>query len=109
MYFRWTMAIAATAVVGCTESIRLTGSTADGETLTGQAVAGGGFHQAGTMQLVGNRGLTCLGTYSFEGMSGPRGTADLTCSNGAATIAALDMPSRTGTGTIGTIPFKFRW
>lgn len=110
MHLRWVVGlVAALAVAGCADSIKLTGSTGDGETFSGVAVAGGGFDQSGTLQLVSNRGMTCVGTYAFEGLSGPKGRADLSCSDGSTTVAALDMPSRTGVGALGTRQLHFRW
>lgn len=111
MFFRLLMCAAAglSAAACGAESIKLAGATGDGETFTGIAVAGGGLDQSGTMQLVSNRGMTCLGTYEFDGLSGPKGRANLTCSDGTATVMALDMPSRTGTGFIGSRPLQFRW
>lgn len=102
-------ALAVLAVTACDNSVRLTGATDDGETFKGVAIGTGFADQSGTMQLVSDRGLNCVGTYVFEGVSGPKGTASFNCSNGAAGEATLDMNRRSGDGTLGGRRITLRW
>lgn len=103
------LVLAAGAVTGCDNSVKLTAQADDGETFSGVATGTGFWDMSGTLQLVGNRGLTCVGTYVFEGMVGPRGKATFNCSNGIAGEAQLDNITKTGNGTLGPRQLSFRW
>lgn len=93
---------------GCS-SIAVTGAASDGETFTGSAVGEGVVDQYGTMRLTSSRGLNCFGPWHFDGPRGPKGRATMTCSDGTIADAVLDMPSRTGTGTLGSRRLQFKW
>jgi len=108
------LTIAATALVvmlaGCDYGAKLTGTTSDGETFTGIANATGMWDRSGTINLVGNRGLSCVGTYVFEGMAGSTGKATFNCSNGETGEARLQgQNSGVGEGSIGARRINFRW
>lgn len=94
------------ALSGCDTSVKMNGSTDDGETLTGVATATGSPY-SGTMQIVGSHGTNCIGTYAFEGYA--RGRADFSCAGGATGEAALDRTSKSGVGTIGGRRVTFTW
>lgn len=107
-----TMAVIVAAACGlaaCDSSIRIVGSAPDGETFTGVATQTGGWDISGTLQVVSNRGRHCVGTFDFVGYGGPKGHADLDCSDGSKAVAELDRTARTGVGTIGEKPFRFTW
>lgn len=102
----------ALVLVGCETTATVTGRTDDGEVFTGTAVATGTWEAAGTIHIVSNRGLTCIGRYRYEGLVGPRGKANYSCSNGdtgEADLVARTPASGDGQGTIGSrrITFTF--
>lgn len=100
----------AALLAGCDYGAKLTGSTSDGETFTGIANATGMWDRSGTINLVGNRGLSCVGTYVFEGMAGSTGKAIFNCSNGDTGEARLQgQNSGSGEGSIGQRRISFRW
>jgi hypothetical protein len=94
---------------GCDNSVKLSAQADDGEEFNGVAIGTGFWDMSGTLQLVSNRGMNCVGTYVFEGVSGPKGKATFNCSNGAAGEAALDNITKTGAGTLGPRSISFRW
>lgn len=100
---------AALSVAACDNSVKLRGTADDGETFNGIAIGTGAFDQSGTLQVVSNRGLNCVGTYQFEGLAGPKGKATMNCSDGSTAGASLDMNTRRGAGTIGDRKLTFAW
>ncbi|WP_439611508.1 hypothetical protein [Reyranella sp.] len=103
-----TMLAAAALVAGCDAGAKVNGMASDGETFTGTAVATGYWDASGTLNLVSNRGLTCVGTYAYSGL-GPNGKATFTCNNGETGEVKLDGNSAIGEGTIGTRRITVRW
>jgi hypothetical protein len=94
----------------CDSSVKMTGATPDGETFTGTATATGAWDTSGPIHLISNRGLTCLGSFVFEGIMGPAGKMSFTCNNGETGQATMyGVLSGTGEGTIGNRPITLRW
>lgn len=101
-------ALLAVFLAGCEAGAKVTGTASDGETFTGVANATGYWDASGTLNLVSNRGLTCVGTYAYTGL-GPNGQASFTCNNGETGQVRLDGGSSTGEGTIGARRITVRW
>lgn len=97
-------------VSACDSSVKMTGSTPDGEAFTGTATATGAWDTSGPVQLISNRGLTCVGSFVFEGIMGPAGEMKFTCNNGeTGQVRMYGVLSGTGEGTIGQRPITLRW
>lgn len=94
-------------VSGCsatTATIR--GQADDGENITGVANATGMWDASGVLQFIGNKGLSCVGRFLFEGVVGPNGKASVTCNNGETgefnlVLTSATQPAGYGDGTIG--------
>lgn len=98
----------AASLTGCEAGAKVTGMASDGESFTGIANATGYWDASGTLNLVSNRGLTCVGTYAYTGL-GPNGRASFTCNNGETGEVRLDGNTSTGEGTIGNRRITVRW
>ncbi len=103
-----TAALLVASVTACDAGAKITGSASDGETFSGIATATGYWDASGTLNLISNRGLTCVGTYAYAGL-GPFGKASLTCNNGETGEVRLDSNTSTGEGTIGSRRITVRW
>lgn len=107
---RLAIGLLAMGLAACDTSAAIKATTADGEIFSGSFVATGAWDTSGTLQLVSNRGLTCLGRFVFEGIAGPKGTTTFDCNNGEHGQADLEgVPSGYGRGTIGTRPITFSY
>lgn len=88
---------------------KLTGTTDDGEVFTGVATGTSYFGELGTIQLVSNRGLHCVGQYAFQGANGRAGKATFDCAGGLSGEAILDRTGKTAVGAIGPRKISFSW
>jgi len=95
-------------LAGCDAGAKITGTTSDGETFTGTAVATGYWDASGIVNLVSNRGLTCVGTYAYNG-TGSNGRATFTCNNGEIGTVQLNGSASVGEGTLGNRQITVRW
>ena len=103
-------AIAVAMLSACDSSVKMTGSTPDGEQFTGTATATGAWDTSGPIHLISNRGLTCVGSFVFDGIMGPAGKMTFTCNNGETGQANMyGVLAGTGQGTIGDRPITLRW
>lgn len=94
------VAASALLLVGCDNSVKLHADVDDGETLTGVAIGTGFWDRSGTVQLVGNRGTTCVGTFTYDNAAGAKLVYD--CNNGESGTAASDRSlTKTAVGNIG--------
>lgn len=100
----------AALLAACDSSVKMMGATPDGETFTGTATATGAWDTSGPIHLISNRGLTCVGSFVFEGIMGPAGKMSFTCNNGENGQATMyGVLSGTGEGTVGNRPISLRW
>ncbi|WP_289296249.1 hypothetical protein [uncultured Reyranella sp.] len=104
----FTILAAGVLLAACDAGAKVNGMASDGETFTGTAVATGYWDASGTINLVSNRGLTCVGTYAYVGL-GPTGKATFNCTDGRSGELTLDANASTGEGTIGTQRLTVRW
>lgn len=100
----------AASLAACDSSVRMTGTTPDGEVFTGTATATGAWDTSGPIHLISNRGLTCVGNFVFDGIMGPAGKMTFTCNNGETGHSSMyGVLSGTGEGYLGQRPIKLRW
>jgi hypothetical protein len=106
----WVVVAAGLLVAACDTSAPVRAVTSDGEQFTGTAIATGAWDTSGTLNLVSNRGLTCVGQFVYDGIVGPTGKATFNCNNGEAGSAQLNgVTNGTGEGTIGSRKITFTW
>lgn len=100
----------AAVLAACGSSVKMMGATPDGETFTRTATATGAWDTSRPIHLISNRGLTCLGSFVFDGIMGPAGKMSFPCNNGETGQATMyGVLSGTGEGTIGSRPITLRW
>lgn len=104
------VSIALLTVAACDTSILMKGSADDGEVLTGTATATGAWDVSGPLQLISNRGATCIGRFVYEGIAGPNGKATFTCNDGrTGEFNMSGLNNGNGYGTLGGKPIRLQW
>lgn len=101
----------AIGVAACDSQATLKGAATDGETFAGTATANlTAVIPSGTLHLVGNRGTTCVGTYTYDSMfAGANAKLTYSCSNGESGEAISNRLTKTAEGNIGSRRVSFTY
>jgi len=107
------LAFLVVSVAGCqslVSSVRVSGSTDDGEAFTGTMDDTEAYGTSGPVELTTNRGTKCMGRHKYSGIIGPGGTVSFMCNDGRTGEGTLDgnWGGGTGRGTIAGKPFTMK-
>ncbi len=100
-----------TGLAACDSQASLKGQADDGEVFSGTATASlTAVIPSGTLHLVGNRGTTCVGTYTYDSViAGVNAKLAYSCSNGESGEAISDRLTKTAVGNIGNRRVSFTY